>query len=179
MRFKKYDIVKVIEPFWEHDKVDTRLNKEAIITEVHGGYELTFFEGLGTSAWWHDYQLSFVREGNENIAKAAKQEIEARIKQEQSWGWIKKHWSDGTISTATMSFLLEEIGYRSAFVQNGEFYALFMDFRIIYPIFKCIFEDKLDEAFAIAEKIFKPESHEKAKEKIQYCYDSFWNAWNV
>lgn len=175
MSFKKYDIVKVIKPFWEHDKTDKRLNKEAIITEVNGGYELTFFEGFGISAWWNDYQLSFVREGNEDIAKAAKQEIERKISQQQSWKWIKEHWSDETISTATILFLLREIGYQSAFVQNGEYYALFMDFRVIYPIFKCIFEDRLNEAFTLAEKIFKPESQEKAKEKIQYCYDSFWN----
>lgn len=154
MKYKKYDIVKIVEPYWANDPSDTTyIGKEAIITNISGGYDLTFLDGSGSSAWWHDCQLSFIKEGNEDIVKAARVTYDKKIQLAQSWSWIKEHWHDKTISSASMSFLMNEIGYHSAFEFNGEYYALFMDFRILYPIFDYLIEGDLDNALKVADKI--------------------------
>lgn len=175
MNFKKYDIVKVIKSFWDDNPSDSYVGKEAIITEVDGGYELTFLDGSGTSAWWHDQQLSFLREGNENIVKVAEDKYNERIQLAQSWDWLKEHWEDNTIGSASMSFLMNEIGYHSAFEYNGEYFALIMDFRALYPIFDCLFKGELDNALSIANKVFNPNYRDKVKENIIKCYNKIHN----
>lgn len=175
MEYKKYDIVKVIKPFWSDHPSDSHIGKEAIITKVYGGYELTFLDGSGSSALWHDYQLSFVKEGNEDIVKAATIKYDEKVRLAQSWDWIKEHWYDKTISSASMSFLMNEIGYHSTFESNGEYYALFMDFRILYPIFNCLIEGDLDNALKISNKVFSLHCLEKAKQNIIKCYQKIWN----
>lgn len=175
MNFKKYDIVKVIKPFWDDRPSDSHIGKEAIITNVHGGYELTFLDGSGSSAWWHDYQLSFLKKGNEDIVKAAEINCNKKIQLAQSWDWLKEHWEDDAINTVSMSFLMNEIGYHSAFEYNGEYFALIMDFRILYPIFNCLFKGELDNALHIANKIFKSNCRDKAKENIIKCYNKIHN----
>lgn len=175
MNFKKYDIVKVIKPFWVDRPSDSHIGKEAIITNVHGGYELTFLDGSGSSAWWYDYQLSFLKEGNEDIVKIAETNCNKKIQLAQSWDWLKEHWKDDAISTVSMSFLMNEIGYHSAFEYNGEYFALIMDFRVLYPIFDCLFKGELDNALSIANKVFKPNCHNKVKENIIKCYNKIHN----
>lgn len=175
MNFKKYDIVKVINPYWRDMPLDSHIGKEAIITEVSGGYELTFLDGSGTSAWWHDYQLSFLREGNEDIVKVAEANYNQRILLIQTWDWLKEHWEDESISAPSMSFLMNEIGYHSAFEYNGEYFTLFMDFKILYPIFDCLFKGELDNALRIANTIFKPNCCDKVKENIIKCYNKIHN----
>lgn len=175
MNFKKYDIVKVINPYWEDMPLDSHIGKEAIITEVSHGYELTFLDGSGTSAWWHDQQLAFIKKGNEDNVKVAEDKYNERIRLDQSWDWIKEHWGDESINTASMLFLMDEIGYHSAFEYNGEYFALIMDFRILYPIFDYLFKGELDNALRIANKVFKPNCHDKAKENIIKCYNKIHN----
>lgn len=175
MNFKKYDIVKIIKPYWENVPSDPHIGQEAIITEVSGGYELTFLDGSGASAWWHDQQLSFLKEGNEDIVKAAEDKYNERIRLAQSWDWLREHWEDNTIGSASMSFLMNEIGYHSAFEYNGEYFALIMDFRVLYPIFDCLFKGELNNALSIANKVFKPNFHNKAKENIIKCYNKIYN----
>jgi hypothetical protein len=174
MKYKKYDIVKVIKPYWEDYPSDSHIGKEAIITKVSGGYEITFLDGGGSSAWWHDRQLSFIKEGNEDVVKAARIKFDEKVRLAQSWDWIKEHWKDNTISTASMSFLMNEIGYHSAFEFNGEYYALFMDFRILYPIFNYLFEGKLDDALKTADKVFKSHCLDKVKQNIIKCYQKIY-----
>lgn len=175
MNFKKYDIVKIIKPFWDDRPSDSHIGKEAIITEVSGGYELIFLDGSCSSAWWHDYQLSFLREGNEDIVKAAEDKYNERIRLDQSWDWIKEHWKDGAISTTSMLFLMNEIGCHSAFEYNGEYFALFMEFVILFPIFDCLFKGELDNALSIANKVFKSNCRDIVKENIIKCYNKIHN----
>ncbi len=175
MNFKKYDIVKVIKPYWEDIPLDSHIGKEAIITEIRCGYELTFLDGSGTSAWWHDHQLAFIKKGNEDIVKVAEDKYNERIRLAQSWDWIKEHWEDGTISATSILFLMNEIGYHSAFEYNGEYFALFMDFKILYPIFDCLLKGELDNALSLVDKFFKPHCHDKAKENIIKCYNKIHN----
>ena len=175
MNFKKYDIVKVIKPYWDDNPSDSDIGKEAIITKVYGGYELTFLDGSGSSAWWHDYQLSFLREGNEDIVKAAETNYNKKIQLAQSWDWLKDHWTDDTINSASMLFLMNEIGYHSAFEHNGEYFVLFMEFEALYPLFDCLFKGELDNALSIADKVFKPNGRDKVKENIIKCYNKIHN----
>lgn len=171
MKYKKYDIVKVIKPYWEDYPSDSHIGKEAIITKVSGGYDLTFLDGGGSSAWWHDHQLSFVKEGNEDVVKAARAKCDERIRLAQSWDWIKEHWYDDTISSASMLFLMNEIGYHSAFESNGEYFALFMDFRILRPIFDDLIEGDLDNALKTANRVFSPLHLDRFKQNIIKCYE--------
>ena len=175
MNFKVYDIVKVISPFWDDDPSDSRVGKEAIITKVDGGYELTFLDGNGRSAWWHDRQLSFLKEGNEDIVKAAEANYNKKIQLVQSWSWLKEHWKDDTISAASILFLMNEIGYSSAFERNGEYYVLFMDFRVLYPIFDYLFKGELDNALNVANKVFKSHCCDQVKKNIIKCYNKIHN----
>jgi len=176
MSFKKYDIVKIIKPYWSDYPSDPHIGKEAIITKIFGGkYDLTFLDGSGSSAWWEDYQLSFLREGNEDTVKAAEINYNKKTQLAQSWDWLKDHWTDNTISSTSMLFLMNEIGYHSAFERNGEYFVLFMEFKALYPIFDCLFKGELDNALSIADKVFKPNSHNEAKENIIKCYNKIHN----
>ena len=177
MNFKKYDIVKVIKPYWDDYPSDPHVGKEAIITEVSGSgkYELTFLDGSGSSAWWHDQQLSFLREGNEDVVKAAEASYNKEIQLAQSWDWVKEHWEDGTIGSASVLFLMNEIGYHSAVERNGEYFVLFMDFEILHPLFDYLFKGELNNALSIADKIFKPNYRDKVKENIIKCYNKIHN----
>jgi hypothetical protein len=56
--------------------------------------------------------------------------------------WVAK---EGKLSSETILFLFDKIGYKSSFLRNGEFYVLFADWADLYPLFDVVMTAKIEQ----------------------------------
>lgn len=167
MKYKVGDVVKVIKGFW-HEKTDPSIGQLAVITKVSSGYELRFLESGGTSAWWHDNQIKFVRSSTKEDFNNMDKVVEEREKNNHSLTYLKNqilNEEGADISPNGWTYLFEQIGYTSPFSYNGEYYCLFSDVRALFPLFVAIFKKSHEEVNDIIDSLFKEEYRIETKEK--------------
>ena len=152
---KRCDIVRFKCGFWG-DANDFRTGRLGIIEysygekygngEPGGGYCVADKETGDTSCWWDADKLEFVSEGGEEELLKVLTIRNERLERETNLEYIKQSYLyDGGISSTSILTLFREIGYASAFQQNGEFFVLYRDWAILKPIFDDIFYNRYDK----------------------------------
>ena len=120
--------------------------KEAIIVgsyaDKYGGsnrkdYTIMFCETGSTMSWMHESQLQFVEDGGEFLFEQAKVNHDRILKQNLDIDFIKENLNGG-LSSDSILFLFDMIGFKSAFLRNGEYYVLMVDWQILKPVFQHI-----------------------------------------
>lgn len=162
-KFKRGNKVKVLfgHPIWSNkegtsDMCPEEVGQEALIVgsyaDQYGGsnrkdYTIMFCETGSETSWKSESQLELIDEGGEHLFAEAKAKREMISKNNTDLNQIVKTWTEkeGKLSSETILFLFDKIGYKSSFLRNGEFYALFNSWANLYPLFDVIMTAKIEQ----------------------------------
>lgn len=162
-KFKRGNKVKVLfgHPIWSNkegttDMCPEEVGQEALIVgsyaDQYGGsnhkdYTIMFCETGSETSWKSENQLELIDEGGEHLFAEAKANREKISKANTDLKQIKENWVEkqGKLSSETILFLFDKIGHKSAFLRNGELYALFADWSELYPLFDVIMTAKNEQ----------------------------------
>ncbi len=158
-KFKRGNLVRVLQGhmLWTnengkvtwHDISPETVGKQAIVEysykERYGGndvdsYSIMWMDTGHTLAWKHTNELELIDEGGEHlfVEAQAKAFIESSLNTDLQH--IVNTWEGkkGKLSSETILFLFDKIGYKSSFHSNGEFYVLQRDWFYLYELFNLI-----------------------------------------
>ena len=134
------------------------VGQEAIIVgsyaDQYGGddrkqYKIMFCETGNTMSWKDQSQMELIEEGGEHLFDEAKIKRDEISKRNTDINYIKGN-IDGGLSSESVLFLFDMLGYKSSFISNGEFYVLMMDWQKLKPVFTHIKDSKtLEEAKSV------------------------------
>lgn len=165
-KFKRGNLVKVLvgHQIWSNkegvkDIAPENVGRKAIIeysyAEKYGGgqssktnsYSIVWADTGSSESWKDDHELELIEEGGEYLFAEAKANREKISKVNTDLKQIKETWVEkqGKLSSETILFLFDKIGYKSSFFRNGEFYALFADWSELYPLFDVIMTAKIEQ----------------------------------
>ena len=168
--FKRGNVVKFRCGF-RGEKNDPCVGKLGVIDRGDDDEFMVYYmETGGLSGWWYGEYLEFVSEGGEEEVR--KCETAARLFEEKARDleYIKKIIKNkGKMTEYSVLTLFSEIGYKSSFVSNGEFFCLSQDWNTLRPIFKAIFDEDY-EGMIEALKVFKEEYREEYTVKAIELY---------
>ena len=187
---KKYDIVRKKCGYWGDSMEDPNFDPTELFiikgtyNDLYGGgssyddYYIVSLNTGGSSAWWNDWNLEFVRHGTEEELQNALNIYKTRVKQNQNLDYIKTNWPN--VSQVAFLKLCEEIGYDSAFNHNGEYYALYCDVAALFPLFDSIFKNDKEEMYD-GLKVFKPEFRDAYTRAAEQLFDKIneVNTWTM
>jgi len=154
-------------------------DKEVIIVgsyaDQYGGsdrtsYTVMFPDNGNTSSWYNEHQLTLVDIGGEHLITEAKKRREEVSKQNKDLNLIIKNWekNEWKLSSETILFLFDKIGYKTSFLRNGEYFILFADWHDVYPFVDLVVKSKtLEEATNFIDN--------KTPSEIIDKVTSFWN----
>lgn len=162
-KFKRGNLVKVLvgHQIWS-SKEGTKdispddVGKTALIeysyNDKYGGgnvndYSIMWTDTGSTVAWKSANELELIEEGGEHLFAEYLAKREAISKANTDIKQIVENWvaKEGKLSSETILFLFDKIGYKSSFLRNGEFYALFADWGDLYPLFDVIMTAKIEQ----------------------------------
>lgn len=165
-KFKRGNLVKVLvgHQIWSREKGETKtidispddVGKTALIeysyNDKYGGgnvndYSIMWTDTGSTVAWKSTNELELIDEGGEHLFAECLAKREAISKSNTDINQIVENWmaKEGKLSSETILFLFDKIGYKSSFLRNGEFYALFADWGDLYPLFDMIMTAKIEQ----------------------------------
>lgn len=168
-KFKRGNLVKVLvgHLIWQSkdgevkwiDIAPNDVGRKAIIeysySEKYGdgkpaknnSYSIVWADTGSSMAWKYDNELELLEDGGEHLFTEAKAKREAAKKRNTDLKQIIETWDEkkGNLSSETILFLFDKIGYKSSFLVNGEFYALFADWEVLYPLFDLIMIAKIEQ----------------------------------
>lgn len=187
---KKYDIVRKKCGYWGDSIEDPDFDPTELFiikgtyNDLYGGgspyddYSIVSVNTGSSSAWWHDWNLEFVRHGTEEELQNALNIYKTRVKQNQNLDYIKTNWPN--VSQVAFLKLCEEIGYDSAFNHNGEYYALYCDVAALFPLFDSIFKNDKEKMYD-GLKVFKPEFRDAYTRAAEQLFDKIneVNTWTM
>lgn len=110
------------------------------------------FEDGSTSAWYEEDKLTFVEEGGEHLLEKARAVFDEEVKQLKDFNYIVPNLDKEEISSETILFLFDKLGFKTSFHDNGEYFLLFKEWAILKPIFNHI---KNSKSIVEAKSIFK------------------------
>lgn len=192
-KFQRGNLVEVLvgHKIWSSDKGaydadPDQVGKKAIIqysyAEKYGGgnttdYSIMFLDTGGTVAWKDESELKLLEKGGEHLFEQAKKNAKALEDRDKDLTYIKEVLSrlkkeDRGLSSTSILYLFDMLGYKSAFLTNGEFFTLYTDWAILGGIFqKCAAEESYGEVLEFALTVIKPKyiSHYNIKE----VYEAF------
>lgn len=168
-KFKRGNLVEILvgHQIWSSKEgvTDISLNdigKTAIIeysyAEKFGGndvdsYSIIWMDTGGSLAWKKTSEMKLLDEGGDHLFEQASANRKRLSEQNKDINYIKQHLDEGKLSSESILFLFDMLGFKSSFLINGEFYSLFNDWQNLHPIFVHIKNSKtIDEA----KEIFKP-----------------------
>lgn len=162
-KFKRGNLVKVLvgHQIWSNkegvkDISPDDVGKIALIeysyNDKYGGgnvndYSIMWTDTGSTVAWKSTNELELIEEGGEHLFAECLAKREAISKASTDIKQIVENWvaKEGKLSSETILFLFDKIGYKSSFLRNGEFYALFADWSNLYPLFDVIMTVKIEQ----------------------------------
>ena len=162
-KFKRGNLVKVLvgHQIWSNkegvkDISPDDVGKTALIqysyNDKYGGgnvndYCIMWTDTGSTVAWKSTNELELIDEGGEHLFAECLAKREAISKANTDIKQIVENWvaKEGKLSSETILFLFDKIGYKSSFLRNGEFYALFVDWGDLYPLFNVIMTAKIEQ----------------------------------
>lgn len=162
-KFKRGNLVKVLvgHQIWINkegvkdispDDVGRTALIEYSYNDKYGGgnindYSIMWTDTGSTVAWKSTNELELIDEGGEHLFAECLAKREAISKANTDIKHIVKTWEEkeGKLSSETILFLFDKIGYKSSFLRNGEFYALFADWGDLYLLFDVIMTAKIEQ----------------------------------
>ena len=162
-KFKRGNLVKVLvgHQIWSNKEGGKDISPEdvgrtAIIegsyADLYGGnnrdsYSIIWTDTGGSLAWKSNNELELINEGGEHLFAEAKSNRELLSKSNTDLNQIVKNWGEkgGKLSSETILFLFDKIGYNCSFLRNGEYYALFNSWANLYPLFDLIMTAKIEQ----------------------------------
>lgn len=96
-------------------------------------YTVLFFSG-GTSSWYWERQLTFLRHGGEELIEQINAEYEDRKKAESDMEWIVTNWNAIRENPpgATMNYLMKRVGITEPWGSQGEGLAYYANAQQTY-----------------------------------------------
>jgi hypothetical protein len=141
LSFKVGDVVKVIKPFWESVPDDSRIGRVGVITEKSGNsYFVGYFDGY-TNGWWDEDKLKLIVHCPKAI-DTYEQIADLVEKRNKDMRYITHEYPD--ISSMSVEYLLNEVGFGSSFRKTGEYALLFSEWMGLKPIYDCLFDGDHD-----------------------------------
>lgn len=140
------NLVEVLfgHPLWEMDKdgnvktIDMSpelVNQRAVVKEKSGNqYSLIFLADGNEQAWFTNSQLKYISKGGPHLFKKAEKARKEIRKRNSDINFIKDNL-ENSLSSDSILKLFSLLGHTSAFLRNGEFYALYYDWAILQQIF--------------------------------------------
>jgi hypothetical protein len=165
-KFKRGNLVKVLvgHQIWSSEKGETKtidispddVGRTALIeysyNDKYGGgnvndYSIMWTDTGSTVAWKSTNELQLIEEGGEHLFAECLAKREAISKANTDIKQIVENWvaKEGKLSSETILFLFDKIGYKSSFLRNGEFYVLFADWADLYPLFDVVMTAKIEQ----------------------------------
>jgi len=192
-KFKRGNLVKLLKghTIWsmntngEHEEIeiDNNAGRLAIIegsyADLYWGnnrkdYSIIFLDTGGSLAWKHESELEFIEEGGEHLLKQAKETSDKLHKINTDLKWIKDNFNNNYeegLSSGTILYLFDKIGFDSSFNRNGEFYILFSNWEERKSIFELLFKGDKDGMNEEINKFYKAEF----KDKYLESYNKLFN----
>lgn len=146
-KFRHGDLVRVSDDLGPAMAHFLGKGKRAIVLgsyrDQYGGREernahqyTLFIEGEGQSSWYDEEQLTLLEANAVSLLDSWEEQREARVRDESSLPWIVTHWPSLRDSCPTNSLLalFRAIGHESAFLRNGEYYCLQVDYERLFPM---------------------------------------------
>jgi len=155
-------------------------DKDVIIVgsyaEQYGGnntksYTVMFPDTGEECSWYEEHQLTLIDEGGEHLFEEAKKNRERISEQNTDINYIVSKLDEGSLSSESILLLFDMLGHNTSFHRNGEFFALFLDWQQLHPVFVHI---KNAETLKEAKSIFTEEGQNKYN--IEKVYDAFKGA---
>lgn len=125
-------------------KNDEYNGKEAIIQysykDKYGGnnindYSVVFKEDGNSLAWLNTSELELIDEGGEYLLDEAKEKRKEISKRNKDLKYILSILEEGTLNSESVLYLFDLIGFRSKFIENGEFMYLYNDWSSLVKLF--------------------------------------------
>lgn len=137
-----------------------------------GGYSIRFLDTGCSVAWKHDEELEFVDNGGEHVIEECIEKSESLSKQQKDITWIKNNWENLKLGISANSILtlLHKIGYNSSFERNGEYFILYDDWGVFFPMFNMLMESNLDGALNYLNGAIKQEYIVEMSSKLNDFY---------
>lgn len=164
-KFKRGNLVRVLVGQQVHtnkgieDISPEDVGREAIIeysyAEEYGGddinsYSIIFLDDGSSLAWKSTNELEFIDKGGSRLFKQAKGNRKKISKQNTDIKYILEHLEEDGLSSESILYLFNLIGFKSSFLKNGEFFILFSDWHKTYNWFVHIKNSKtIEEAKSI------------------------------
>ena len=132
------------------------VGREAVIigsyADQYGGserskYTIIYCDNGNEMSWVEESQMELIHIGGEHMIDEAKEMADILLKLHTDIKSITRSWKDKgmNVSTDTILFLFDKIGFKSNFLSNGEYYSLFSDWQKMYNFFDFLFNAKTEE----------------------------------
>lgn len=141
-----------------HIKVKNHEDREAVIVELSNcGYEdyaIMFLDDGGFYAWLHPKHIEFLDEGGQHLIDLAKQNEKVWHEKQKDITYISENLENGNLSATSILYLYGLVGFKSKFIESGEFATLYFGWEKWEPIFKFIKDtEKWEDCKFILDKI--------------------------
>jgi hypothetical protein len=131
-------------------------------------YTIVFLDTGEEISWYQEHQLTLIDEGGEHLFEQAKKNREAISKQDKDINFIVSKLDEGTLSSESILFLFEMLGYNSLFNTSGEFFTLVSEWQRFHPVFLHI---KNAETLEEAQTVFTEQG--RSKYDVKRVHDAF------
>jgi len=157
-KFKRGNLVRIA------DNLDSSMShfpcgREAIVegsyADKYGGsntgsYTLMFPDTGGQVSWYREDQLTLIDEGGEHLIEEAEKVSDRIYKEKTDIAFLAKGIDSGELSSDSILFLFDMLGFDSESNKNGEYFALFSEWAELRFAFLHIKNSKsLEEARSI------------------------------
>jgi hypothetical protein len=183
-KFKRGNLVEILVGHQIHiageesqDISPENIGRKAIIeysyAEKYGGndvdsYSIIFLDDGNSLSWKHTNELKFIEDGGEHLFEEAKKNKKIRIERDTDITYILSKLDSGSLSSTSILFLFNLLGFESSFLRNGEFFVLYDDWNQLYPVFILLKNAKtIDEIL----QFFTEEA--LIKYKVKEVYNAF------
>ena len=109
-------------------------------SDIHSGddidnYAIVFMDDGSFLAWKRENQLKLIEKGSEALLEKAKKIGDKIKKQQRDLSYILPLLNEGDLSSGSILFLFDMIGYQSAFNRTGEPWHLWREWDVLRPVF--------------------------------------------
>lgn len=162
--FKRGNLVEVL------DEKGRKAIIEYSYAEKYGGndvdsYSIIFLDDGNSLAWEQTSKLKFIEDGGEHLFEEAEKNRNNIEKRDTDIKYILSKLDSGNLSSTSILFLFNLLGFESSFLRNGEFYALYDDWNQLYPVFILL---KNAKTIDVVLQFFTEEALKKYKVKEVY-----------
>lgn len=162
-KFKRGNIVEILKGhvIWTSDGGKKEIDKEQIgkkavidgsYADLYGGsntkdYSIILLDTGSSLAWKNEEELEYIEEGGEYLFKECEDKRKELEQKYCSKEYILEALESGNISSSSILYLFNLLGFDSSFKSNGQYFCLFHDWSRLEPVFIYIKKaDTIEEA---------------------------------